>query len=77
MFLGLSARIRARILYALVRSLVLFATLISTQLINAIFKNRTLLEKWRPKGGFLFFYIYADVDQGKEVEKVYLPLLAT
>jgi len=36
-----------------------------------------LLEKQCPKGGFLFFYIYADVDWGKEVEKVYLPLLAT
>ena len=64
-------------LCALAHSSVLFATLISTRLINAIFKNRTLLEKWRPKGGFLFFYIYADVDRGKEVEKVYLPLPAT
>jgi len=64
-------------LCALARSSALFATLISTRLINTIFKNRTLLEKRRPKEGFLFFYIYADVDQGKEVEKVYLPLLAT
>ena len=64
-------------LCALAYSLVLFMTLISTQLIDAIFKNRTLLEKRRPKGGFLFFYIYIDIDQGKEVEKVYLPLLAT
>jgi hypothetical protein len=51
-------RIRVRILYALARSLVLFVTLIFTQLINAIFKiYRILLEKLRPKGGFLFSYI--------------------
>jgi len=61
----------------LARSSVLFVMLISTRLIDAIFKNRTLLEKRRPKKGFLFFYIYADVDWGKEVEKVYLLLPAT
>ena len=36
MFLGLSARVRARILYALAYCLALFVTLIFTRLINAI-----------------------------------------
>jgi len=69
MFLGLLERIRVRILYALTHSLVLFITLIFTRLINGIFKiYRTLLEKLRPKGGFLFSYIrrYRPGRRGKE-----------
>ena len=64
--------IRVRILYALARSSVLFAILIFTRLIDAIFKvRRILLEKLRPRG-FLFFYIRRH-RLGGEVEKVYLP----
>ena len=47
-----------RILYALARSLALFAILIFMQLINAIFKiYRMLLEKLYLRGRFLFSYI--------------------
>jgi hypothetical protein len=61
-FLGLLERVRVRILYALARSSALFATLIFTQLINAIFKiRRILLEKLHPRGG-PYFPIYAGVD---------------
>jgi hypothetical protein len=69
--------IRVRILYALARSSALFATLIFTQLINAIFKiRRILLEKPRPKGGFLFSYIrrYRLGGRGRESTPTYLPL---
>jgi len=60
-------------LCALARSSALFATLIFTRLIDAIFKiRRMLLEKPRPKGGFLFSYIRRR-RLGGEVEKVYLP----
>jgi len=64
-------------LCALARSLVLFITLISTQLINAIFKIGRCWRSGALREGSYFFYIYADIDWGKEVEKVYLPLLAT
>ena len=71
MFLGLSAYIRVKMFCVLAYNLVLFAILIFTRLINSIFNIR---HYWRSalRGSFHFF-IYADIDQGGEVGKAYLP----